>query len=546
MLPTLALVLCAVASADVAAGQGEVLDRSSPDAGTEPTTAIVAPRVAVTISGALVQPPAVYLAQLQLPATARLDQATADAVRDQLEQFLFRGGYALATVETRVTPDGIAAEIDEGKIDRIIFPGRLSFQQLRFRLALTLPYDVFNRDSLDRQVRALGEELGTPGVRWVLVRTAAVVHEGPQVKHLPSEIDLEVTGGTVAHDRRPYEVRITFPDATGNAVGVDLRAYYVDGLELGLNYLGHDLIADGDLWSAAGSVGVGARQRIGTGDYYPYFSRAAAEARYATPKLFRHLRPGIWAATDIVNRQRPDLNLESYWAFTAAGALQLELDLRTGLRFALGAGYEARVLFAHEAPPGVDSPYVGTTDVRARPFIRLTSETVVHPRVLRWDRRHTIETESRLYFPFEAYPAFGWADVRYQFVKEIGWHDFWVKGRGHVAFGDVAFHDEISVGEFARGIATGAWVPMGVSVLLEFRFSLLRDTIKVGLFHDLALFGVPLRTQGKLAAELGNGFGPSLHLLLLDMFQLDMYLGFGFRRGAVFHAGFGLILNKAF
>ena len=194
----------------------------------------------------------------------------------------------------------------------------------------------------------------------------------------------------------------------------------------------------------------------------------------------------------------------------------------------------------------VDHALEGATIQRQRPFIRLTHESVFDPHVLRWDRRHTLESEARYYFPFGPNLSFFQADVRYQYVKEIGWHDFWIKGRAHLSLGDVSFHDEVSVGEFVRGIYTGEWVPSGISLLLEFRFSVLRDTIKVGVFHDLGLFAVPLRTQGKLVAELGNGFGPSLHLLVLDMFQIDMFVGFGFRRNARFNAGFGLILNKAF
>ena len=318
--------------------RGLVIDSSSPDAGRKLTSASITSKVMVAIVGAVVQPPSVYLDVLKLPINARPDEATAQAVRDQLEAFLLRGGYELATVSTHVTEAGIEAQIDEGKIDRILFLGRLSFQQLRFRLGLVLPYEVFNRELLDRQVRALSEELNTPGVRWELVRTSAVAHQGPQVNSLPKEIDLSVTGSQIAHERRPYEVRISFPDATGSYLGVDLRAYYIDGLEVGLNYLGRDLLANGDLWYVAASGGVGIRSRIGTGDYYLYFSRASFEGTYATPKFFKHLKPNVWTMASIVSRQRPDLLLENYWAFTGDAALQLEFEVRPALRFALGAG----------------------------------------------------------------------------------------------------------------------------------------------------------------------------------------------------------------
>jgi hypothetical protein len=530
------------------AGRGDwVVDSSSMDGGIRDTSAAeVAPRVTVTIVGAQVQPPAVYLESLKIALNARPDEATGEEVRRQLQEFLQRTGYELATVTTHLVPGGVVAEIDEGKIERIIFLGQLSFQQLRFKLALALPYDVFNRDLLDRQIHHLSSELNTPGVRWELVRTSFVEHEGPQVTRLPSELDLSLGGGEMVHEARPYEVRISFPPASGSFVGLDIRAYYIDGFELGISYVGRDLLMKDDLWYVAASGGLGLRQRLGTGDYYPYFSRGAIEARYSTAKLFKYFKPNIWTQSSVVSRQRPDLALENYWAFTEDAAIGVELEVRPGLRYGLSGGYEYRVLFEHQAPPGVENAFVGTISERQRPFLRLTQESVFNPGVLRWDRRHTIESELRYFFPFENNPGFGWATLRYQYVKEFGWHDFWIKGRGHVSWGEVAFHDEISVGEFVRGIYTGEWVPSGMSLLLEFRFSLVRDVIKVGVFSDFGLLAVPLRTQDKLVAELAAGFGPSFHFLVLDMFQIDIFIGFGVRRGARLNAGFGLILNKAF
>ncbi|MBS1150297.1 MAG: uncharacterized protein H6Q89_1995 [Myxococcaceae bacterium] len=72
----------------------------------------------------------------------------------------------------------------------------------------------------------------------------------------------------------------------------------------------------------------------------------------------------------------------------------------------------------------------------------------------------------------------------------------------------------------------------------------MRDDVKIGVFHDLAIFAPTLRNER--GVELGNGFGPSLHLLVLDMFQIDMYVGVGFRRATQANASFSLILDKAF
>jgi hypothetical protein len=526
--------------------RGQVIDGSNLDAGPN-LTAAVAPRVTVTILGALVLPPEVYLDALKLPQNDRPDEATASDVRRQLQDFLKRTGFELGTVTTRVTADGIEAEIDEGKVDRLIFLGRMSFQQVRFKLALVLPYEVFNRPLLDRQVRELGAQLGMPGVRWELVRTAAVNHEGPQVTQLPAQMDMQLAGAEMVHKRRPYEVRISFPEATGSFFGIDIRSNYVDGLSTGLNYVGRDLLGRGDLWYVATGGAFGLRSRITTEKLYPHFSRAFFEGRYTSPALFRYFKPNIWTEVNLISRQRADLNLENYWALTSDVALQLETELRPGMRFLVGGGFEYRRLFGLEVAPEHEVPPDVTVTERKRPFIRATHESVMDPDVLRWDRRHTIESELRYYFPFNSELGFGWADVRYQYVKELGWHDFWVKTRGHLSWGEVTFHDELSVAELVRGLFGGQWVPSGANLQLEFRFSLVRDDIKIGVFHDLAVFAVPLRTQnGKQVVELANGFGPSLHFLAMDMFQLDLFMAFGFRRNANFNAAFSMQFQKAF
>jgi hypothetical protein len=94
--------------------RGQLIDSSNLDAGPN-LTAAVAPRVKVTILGAVILPPEVSLDMLRLPSNGLLDEATAEGIRGQLSAQLLRTGFELATVTTRLTPDGIAAEIDEGK-----------------------------------------------------------------------------------------------------------------------------------------------------------------------------------------------------------------------------------------------------------------------------------------------------------------------------------------------------------------------------------------------------------------------------------------------
>jgi hypothetical protein len=525
--------------------RGQVIDRSSADAG--PDEVAISPRVALHIEGAKVLPPEVYFDVVKLPEHARPSEATAKEVQRQLLEFLLRTGFELATVSAVPTDDGVDVDLDEGQIERVLFLGQLSFQQVRFKLALLLPSEVFNRPLLDRQVRELSASMHLPGVHWELVRTTEVVHVGPQITQLPPQLNLALQGDEVIHERRPYEVHILFPEATGSGLGIDVRSDYVNGLQFGVNYLRRDLLFSGDRGYAAASGGVGARARLDTEKLYAHLSRAAVELRYDAFPLLGQLRPNLWAQGEWIARQRRDLWIENYNSLGVAAALQLELELRSGLHFLVGTGFEWRRLFGFAGSSAGLLAADAVDSERKRPFLRVTHESVVDPSVLRWERRQTLESELRLYFPLPTEPVFAWADVRYQYVRGFGWHDFWVKSRGHLAWGDVTFHDELSVGELTHGLFGDQFVPSALNLQLEYRFSITRDVLKISLFHDLALFAVrPQRGEPTLLAQLANGFGPGVHFLAQDMFQLDMYLALGFRRLGVFGVAFTMQIQKAF
>ncbi len=501
----------------------------------------------VHISGCKALPAEVYLDIIRLPPSTRSNAQTALEVRRQVLAYLLRTGFELASVNASVTQNGIEVEVNEGQIERVLFLGPLSFQQIRFKVALSLPADVFNRPLLDRQVRELSESMNMPGIRWELVRSAEVKHVGPQVTKLPPQMAIELMGDPVIRERRPYEVHIIFPEQTGNGLGIELRSGYIDGLESGLNLSKSGLLFDGDRAYVGATGGVGIRARIDTGKLYAHFSRAAVNLHYDLFKLKGHLRPGIWMQDEEIERQRPDLGLENYHALILAAATQMDLELRPGLRFDVGVGFEWRRLWGFETDPGIPlSPQVGLVD-RKRPFIRITHESVFNPNVLRWDHRHTIESELRWYLPVGQQPSFAWVNLNYQLVQQFGWHDLYIRARAYAAWGDVTFHDELSVGELTSGLFGNMFVPIGGNVFTEFRFSLTRDVLKIGLFNNASLVAIhAVSGEPALASMVIDAFGPGVHFLAQDMFQLDFYMAFGFRQPGLFGAAFTMVLQKAF
>ena len=102
----------------------------------------------------------VYRSVLDLPPGTKATPANARSVASRLRRFLHKAGYALATVRARPEGEHIAVEIDEGRLDKVIFVGGGAFETLRLRLDLHINNDVFNKPELERQLRGLAQRLG--------------------------------------------------------------------------------------------------------------------------------------------------------------------------------------------------------------------------------------------------------------------------------------------------------------------------------------------------------------------------------------------------
>jgi hypothetical protein len=90
------------------------------------------------------------------------------------------------------------------------------------------------------------------------------------------------------------------------------------------------------------------------------------------------------------------------------------------------------------------------------------------------------------------------------------------------------------------------WVQKAGGVRAEFRYSLVRDLYKVGVFANVVGFGQELRDEGRTVPRFGMGLGPTAHALIEGIFQLDIYLNFALLSTGRFSTGLLVLLNKVF
>lgn len=495
----------------------------------------------VEIEGNIVLQDEVYLAVLAAGREAPATEQGAAQVERALAEFLNRSGYELASVRARLDGDVIRVLVREGRLEKIVFRGRLTVKTLRFKLALSVPYDVFHRPDLDRQMEALTRELKIERAWYALVPSQVVPHTGPQLEQVPA-----LRGYEFIHEREPFELHIFFAERDWDVgPGMDLRSSYTEGIELGPNWQGQGLVFDTDRLRVAGSGGLGLRRRISDNEFYPAFSRAYGEARWFAPAIAGKLRPNVWLQYELVSRQRADLGLESYSVSLGDAALYFGLEATRSLHFELGGGFEWRRQFGFRTSPGIVLPTQSLFLERARPFAHVRAEVIFEQSAERWDRRHAFAFDVQQRFGVND-PWFGSARVDYQRVIPFGWHDLWLKGRGLWHWGEVPFHDERAMGELLHGIFGDEFVRRAASVTAEYRFSLTRDVLKLSFFHDLSAYGHVERAEDVDSLRFANAFGPGLHVLFEGMLQLDLYLTFGFDSARRFDTNVIALLLKVF
>lgn len=510
-------------------------------------SAPVADSELIVFTGNAVLNDQVYRAVLDLPKEASPTASNARLVRTRLLDFLRRAGYELAKVKAKVDGSHILVDIDEGRVDKVIILGQGAYKTLRVKLDLAVPHNVFNRRELVEQLEALSEKYDFRDYSIALVPVEKEEeHVGPQLE-LP-----QIQAADVIPPERPFELHIKLKSQDfGSGVSPDVAFNSLEGVGVGLRYRARGLLATEDRTDVRARIASTLRQRIDETGTRPVLSRAYMEARqYTAPLLNAGLRGFLWLQSDLLNRQRGDLGIESFFYLSLSATLNFQYQFSEIISASLGAGAEHRRLFAIDPANDAD-PLVGATPrQQSRPFGVAAIDFTFNPEEVRRDRKSYLSLEARGYMRAnEERPNALRLNYYFQTMKMIGWNELWLKSRGSSMHGDSLFPDEQSIGGgYLRGpFDDNFYVRRVASISMDLRVSLVRDRFKVGLFHDLAGFGMIDRGLNKTRGfHLANAFGPSVHVLIFDAFQLDAYYGFGFAPVREFDHGFTLTLQQAF
>ncbi|HMC34280.1 MAG TPA: hypothetical protein VKH65_07730, partial [Myxococcales bacterium] len=212
-----------------------------------------------------------------------------------------------------------------------------------------------------------------------------------------------------------------------------------------------------------------------------------------------------------------------------------------------GGGVARRLLFSVEPASGsmFSSSYAFA---HTRQYAEMALELTFDPDSIRRDRHHLLGLDARVYGPphegqESALHLAGW----YQKMFSFGWNELWAEARGISRTGFILFPEEASIGgSVLRGPFSNEYARKYGGLQLEFRYSLLRDVIKLGIFHNVAGYGAIDRVTEKEELTFANAVGLGFHALLIDEFQLDAWFGVGWSTKGLFDQGGALAIRQAF
>jgi len=510
-----------------------------------------APPGLLVFKGTLLLNEFVYRTILKLPADAAATPQMVKLITAQLAAFLGEAGYDLAKVRAQIKDGQIEVQVDEGALDRVIVVGTGWITALRFRAALNLPLDVFNRRLFELQMPKLARQFGLRGYRYELWPVHLLDTE-PAMQLDDVE---ELRAMPLIHPARGYELRIfavTVPWSAGFSPEVLLNGQI--GYGVGGRYRWKDLLQEGDRWQTHFRLGGAFRSTLDeSSSTFLVNSNDLLTARWLSKPWGGSnsgLRMTVAPRAELWDLQRRDLSIQNYRIGTlelgtGAGA-QLTHDFALYFTF----GLQRRFIFDLEPAKGkLLVPEVTRVPLASnRGFLRLSSAYTFNPTELRQDLRNGLTLELNLFRPtVKGDSGFLLFDLQGRRLIPYGWHELRVSARVTAEAGDVAYVDEIGLGDHLRiGFGLVKYTRRVASLSLELRYSLLRDKLKVGVFNDLGVWRHLGREDAQQSAELSGSSGAGIFFFLFDELQVDAFYGIGWSTDGSVHPGLALEIKEAF
>ena len=479
----------------------------------------------------------------------RLDAELADEaqrIEALLSDFLHASGYELARVDAYPRGGRIVVELDEGRLDKVVFIGQNVFRTLELQTSFDLPGSVFNRPLVELHLAEVKRLFNLDGARFEIITLDAVAGERLDVDKADFLRRLEVLRPGQPHELHVY---LRYPERRPG-LAVDVVVSSVNGLMLDGSYLLRSLLTDGDRFEVGAGIGARIVDPFSSEADRITLARVKFGARWTTPPLgVDWLRSTLLFEGDLRGRRRFDLGVQRYFYFPLRGELNLGVELEDVAVLTLGGGIEQAYLFGvvPQADVAVAAEVAGVPGESFRAFARAYGQVVFDPSEVRLSRRHVLELEGRYYPTGDKRDAFVVADANYRGTVTFGYEELRLRLQGTLVTGDVSYAEQIQLGVEHLLVAYQHTFVDRVAVLgLQYRVALNGDRFKVSVFDTVGVID-GLRTDPD-TIHVVNEVGFGTHFLWLDSLGIDTYFGLGLstQRGDDLTFGFLLEVGQAY
>lgn len=467
-------------------------------------------------------------------------------LKKQLRRYYLRRGYIHTRVYiARYSKKAISLYIDEGKLGRIIFHNVGAFDIIRMRRDFKLPGKAYHRARIRRNLKSMKK-------KYKLRRIYSKLRPSKDFDRAKFQInrDLEFLRTkdspfrefTKPQPRFELHVYVTKRKQKEKGFHFGVRLNFVYGLIPYVKYKHPDLYKNKDRLEVDTSLGV----------FYGFdfafkkpprwsWARIAAEYDYA-PIFDGFITPQLRTSFQRTQEEREDIGLDRYTDMRIRGTIGPGFRVIKGTSF--HAAYGAEGIFL--AQPRLEDD-ASTTTAPTNGFltseggfrdgsestwqiVEFRLEVDLEPLGLKYDIKPELKIGYNIFlseFTFNKF--FFTAKYAYEFEN----YDLYSLALNHVQLfiadntgnDSIPFYYEEKIdGRYFRGFIGRNYHTRSVWRLTnEYRTSLYQDFIFGGLFFDITVFqGSGYDLTGLQAGIVG---GISLHFLILDQFNFDLYFG---------------------
>ncbi|PKL37735.1 MAG: hypothetical protein CVV44_15450 [Spirochaetae bacterium HGW-Spirochaetae-1] len=459
------------------------------------------------------------------------DSYTPSRLIREINSFYREKGYILVRTYIVAKNDtSLELFVDEGRLGRIVFYDLNTYDMLRVKYDFTLKNKIYNKPEVDHNVSRLKEKFDFSDVN---IRIVPAENYDNSLFQIDRDLNIPILGRNQIEffDKIGYrynmEVYVTKKKGQGFSTGkkdgfaIKVKSDGTRGLMPIFRFYQHDVLQQKDFINAGTSMGLmyGWDYKF---DRPPHITYLAADADYHfPPMLMNYFTPLARVNYLTSNNSRKDLGIEEFRYSKIKGLIIPGLTLLEKLKLYLGAGIELSHLYNSVSDPSATAPVI-FNDERSMYYLmeselklELLPDRIGSPLNRSFSILYDLYGDHRTFHKLQVAALFDFAFERNDILALASeYTGLW----GKVPY---SYEQPVTDSAFKGFQRLDIYTNSVWSLSSEYRFSIYRDFVYLGIFIDTVLFQGSGYDYSGLQSGLAGGI--SGRFIVLDQFEWTVY-----------------------